>query len=238
MLDAASLQRALVVVAHPNDIEFGAGGTVAMLTEAGVQVSYCLVTDGDLGEVAEPRPEADLVALRREEQRAAARCLDIEGSHFLGYRGGYLEVSLGLRRELARVIRQVRPDVVISTSPERSFDSIYTSHPDHLAVGQAVMCAVYPDARTAGWMPDLLAEGLQPWTVREMWLMGHPSVTDVVDVSKQLDRKLAALHCHASGWLEPAVPEAMARGLAAAVAEAAGLGPQSAAEGFFVMPAG
>jgi LmbE family N-acetylglucosaminyl deacetylase len=203
--DPDPISGVLVIAAHPDDVDFGAAATVAAWTEAGVQVTYCLVTDGDGGGFDPDVPRADIPGIRRAEQEAAARCLGVDDVRFLGYPDGRVSVTLELRRDLTRVIRQVRPDRVLTHAPERSWVNIYASHPDHLAVGEATACAVYPDARNPFQFPELLAdEGLAEHVVGELWLMGGPQPNHFNDVTGTYDRKLEALRCHASQMTDPA----------------------------------
>ncbi len=121
MLDDAEIARILTITAHPDDIDFGAAGTIARWTDAGIEVTYCVVTDGDAGGYDEDFPRAEIPALRRAEQLAAAKCVGVHDVRFLGYPDGRVEATLDLRRDLARVIRQVRPDRVVCPSPERNY---------------------------------------------------------------------------------------------------------------------
>jgi len=228
----------LVVTAHPDDVDFGAGGTVATWTDAGVEVAYCIVTDGDAGGFDRRIPRPEMAALRRDEQRAAAKTLGVESVTFLGYPDGRLTASIELRRDIARVIRQVRPDTVLCQSPERFWDRLPASHPDHLAAGEATICAVYPDARNPFAHPELLDEGLEPHTVGEVWLMATPRADRFVDVTGAVDRKLAALRCHASQHPDVAAMEERVRSWMVATATAAGLGAGRAAEAFQVVRTG
>ena len=127
------INRVLVVTAHPDDVDFGAAGTVANWTDAGVEVAYCIVTDGDAGGFDPAVPRGSIAGIRRAEQIAAAKELGVEEVRFLGYPDGRLEVSLDLRRDISREIRRWKPDVVLTQSPQRDFRSVYGSHPDHLA---------------------------------------------------------------------------------------------------------
>ena len=199
MLDDAEISRMLCITAHPDDVDFGAAGTVARWTEAGIEVVYCVVTDGDAGGFDEDFPRAEMPALRRAEQVAAANCVGVQDVRFLGYPDGRVEATLDLRRDLARVIRQVRPDRVVCPSPERSYARIGISHPDHRAVGSAALDAVYPDARNPFAFPELLqTESLDAWTVREVWIAGGPDPNHYVDVTATFPRKIAALRAHES----------------------------------------
>ena len=199
MPDDADIARILAITAHPDDVDFGAAGTIARWTEAGLEVTYCVVTDGDAGGQDEDIPRSEVPALRRAEQVAAAKCVGVHDVRFLGYPDGRVEATLDLRRDLARVIRQVRPDRVVCPSPERNYARMAASHPDHRAVGSAALDAVYPDARNPFTFPELRdREGLAPWTVREVWISGSASPTHYVDVTDTFDRKIAALRAHVS----------------------------------------
>jgi LmbE family N-acetylglucosaminyl deacetylase len=199
VLDDAEVTRILAITAHPDDVDFAAAGTVARWTEAGIEVAYCVVTDGDAGGFDEDFPRAQMPALRRAEQTAAAKAVGVHDVRFLGYPDGRVEATLDLRRDLARVIRQVRPDRVACPSPERDYVRMGVSHPDHRAVGSAALDAVYPDARNPFAFPELReVEGLAPWQVREVWIAGPQSPDHFVDVTATFGRKIAALRAHES----------------------------------------
>jgi LmbE family N-acetylglucosaminyl deacetylase len=219
VLDDAEISRILVITAHPDDVDFGAAGAVAGWTEAGIEVTYCVVTDGDAGGSDPSVSRSEVAALRRGEQLVAAKQVGVHDVRFLGYPDGQVEATLGLRRDLARVIRQVRPDRVVCQSPERNYARVGTSHPDHRAVGSASLDAVYPDARNPFTFPELLAdEGLEAWTAREVWIAEGPTPNHYVDVTLTLPRKIAALRAHESqveegledflGWLARAAAQA------------------------------
>ena len=158
MLDDSEIQRILVIAAHPDDVDFSAAGTIALWTSAGIEVIYCIVTDGDAGGRDESVPRAEIPAMRRAEQTAAAKQVGVHDLRFLGYPDGRVEATLGLRKDLARVIRQVRPDRLVCPTPERNYARLGTSHPDHRAVGSAALDAVYPDARNPFAFPGLLRQ--------------------------------------------------------------------------------
>jgi LmbE family N-acetylglucosaminyl deacetylase len=234
MLSAAEISRVLCVAAHPDDIDYGAAGTVAGLTGRGVEVSYCVVTDGQAGEAA-GTPRDEVAALRQHEQRQSARLVGVSDLTFLSYPDGALTPDLTLRRELSAVIRRLRPDVVITHTPQRNLDRVLISHPDHLAAGEATLCAVYPDARNEYAHPELAARGLRPWTVREVWLVGDADPDLFVDVTDSYPAKLAAIRTHASQH-DPAQPaqaldQAM-RGMLGGQARAAGYAEGRLAEAF------
>lgn len=192
-------ERVLVVTAHPDDVDFGAAGTVAGLVAAGASVTYCVATDGDAGGFDPTVPRDQIPGIRRAEQVAAAGVVGVDDVRFLGYRDGQLTVSHELRRDITRVIRQVQPQRVITLSPERNWERISTSHPDHMAAAEATVQAIYPDARNQFAHPTLLSdEGLDEWAVSELWMFGSPRPNTYVDVTDHLQTKLAALRAHAS----------------------------------------
>jgi len=237
VLQPDQIERLLVVMAHPDDVDFGSAGTMAMLTSRGVEVHYCLVTDGDAGGSDRTISRAEMAAIRRKEQTEAAAMVGVEHLVFLGYPDGRVEPTLELRRDISRVIREVRPQVVVSQSPERNLDRIFASHPDHLAAGEAAMSAVYPDSRNPFAYPELLEGGLEPWTVHEIWLSGHPKPSDFIDVTEFVDQKVEALLCHRSQHPDPEGLPARIRGWMGATAAAAGLPEGRLAEAFRVVAA-
>jgi len=232
----------LVVTAHPDDVDFGAAGTMAAFTSAGVEVTYCIVTNGDAGGSDREMSRADMAALRQDEQRAAAAAVGVRDVRFLGHPDGMVQPTLELRRDVSRVIRQVRPERVVTQSPERNWSSIFASHPDHLAAGEAAVCAVYPDSRNPFAHPELLdVEGLEPWHVSELWIMG-PAAADpstqafgiAVDTSATVERKVEALLSHRSQIPDPDAVAERVREWARDQAARAGLPDGSSAELFRV----
>jgi LmbE family N-acetylglucosaminyl deacetylase len=198
-------EKVLVIVAHPDDIEFGAAGSVARWVKAGAQAAYCIVTDGAAGS---NEPGADLAALarqRQEEQRAAAALVGVTDICFLGYPDGILTPTLELRRDLTRVIRQVRPDRVVCQDPTTVlYNEGYINHPDHRASGEAALYAVFPSAGTRPIFPELLDEGLEPHDVAELYLTLTQHPTHVLDISATFDLKAEALLRHQSQVSEEA----------------------------------
>lgn len=241
MLKPAEIERALVVTAHPDDVDFGAAGTVANLTDAGAEVTYCIVTDGQAGGFDESIPRPLMASIRREEQTKAAAEVGVTDLVFLGLMDGEVEFGLDLRHSISRVIRQVRPQVVITQSPTINVTSVYGSHADHVATGQATWAAVYPDARNPFAFPELLTSGYEPWSVDEIWIMfgaGHPGETAVVvDITANLERKMRALRCHASQHREPDAMEDRVRTWYQEIAKQGGLPAGASAERFVVVDA-
>jgi LmbE family N-acetylglucosaminyl deacetylase len=235
MPDDVEVSRILVVTAHPDDVDFGMAGTVATWTDAGLEVVYCIVTNGDAGGHDPAVSRADMAVLRRAEQVAAAKCVGVSDVRFLGYPDGRLEPSLDLRRDIARVIRQVRPHRVACPSPERNYLRLPTSHPDHRAAGSAALDAVYPDARNQFAFPELAEEGLDPWIVPQVWISGGPQPNHFVDITDTFDRKVAALRAHESQTGHMTNLEEMLRGWLSRSAAMGGLADGRLAEAFQVL---
>jgi LmbE family N-acetylglucosaminyl deacetylase len=232
----SEINRVLVVSAHPDDADFGAAGTVAIFGDKGVEVAYLLVTDGDAGGNDRTLDNSGMAELRRAEQTAAAKAVGVTDVRFLGHADGTVVPSLELRRDIARVIRQVRPDLVITHHPDRNYQFIAPSHPDHRAVGGATLDAVYPDARNPYAFPELAAEGLEAWTVREVWLTGGSTPNHWVDITEAIDRKLAALQSHVSQVAHVEGFADFVRSRFARWGEQAGFGEGHYAEGFQIVP--
>ncbi len=223
----------LCVVAHPDDLDFGSAGTTAGLTANGHRVVYCLVTCGQAGGSDPSISRAQMAIIREKEQTEAAAIVGVTELHFLGFPDGAVVADLELRKAVTRVIRQVKPDRVVTHSPQRNLDRMYSSHPDHLATGEATLNAVYPDSRNEFAFPDLLSEeGLQPHTVPEVWLTGSSEANKFVDITDTVDTKISALLCHRSQIAEPEKMSAMIREWATTVAGEGGLGEGRLAESF------
>lgn len=233
-------ERVLSVTAHPDDSEFRWAATVARLTAEGADVTYLVVTDGSQGGEDPAVPDAELAATREAEQRAAAAVLGVREVRFLGLRDGWLVADVALRRLIVREIRRVRPQLILAMSPDRRLVSgrIGEDHPDHLATGEATLQAVYPDARNPRAFRELLAEGLEPFRVEELWITAPQDADHLVDVSGFVERKLEALACHRSqitkeGPARPAVPwESLQRSIRERLAATGAPAGYAAAEGF------
>ena len=202
-------ERVMVITAHPDDAEFTAAGAVAKWTREGVTVIYVICTDGSRGSNDPKVKLEELVVIRRAEQEAAAKILGVEEIVYLDYEDGSLEPTLALRRDLTRAIRRYRPDIVVCPDPTvRYYGDNYLNHPDHRAAGDAALDAVFPSARTRYIFPELLAEGLEPHKVREVYIRGALSPNFWVDISDTIGLKIAALREHESqmgrsqGWEE------------------------------------
>ena len=195
----SEIKRVLVISAHPDDSDFGASGTIAQWVKKGIEVAYVFCTNGDQGGEESGFTKEEMPAIRQREQRAAGAAIGVSDITFLNYIDGNLEATLGLRKDIVRQIRISQPDRMVCQSPERNWDRIGASHPDHLAAGEAAIQAVYPDARNPFAFTDLLNdEGLQPWRVKEIWVSAFANPDHFVDITDSFDLKIKALQAHAS----------------------------------------
>ena len=189
----------LVVSAHPDDIEFSCAGSVAKWVDEGAQVTYCIVTDGSTGTADPGLAGAPLADIRREESLQAAKVVGVDDVVFLGYRDGYVEPTLDLRRDIARVFRRAQPNRLVVMDPSPLPGGWFVNHPDHRAVGQATLDVTVTAGTTPGHFPELLEEGLEPWRgLREIYVAGPGGGEFAVDVTSTVDRKIEALRCHVS----------------------------------------
>ena len=222
-------------MAHPDDCDFGAGGTIAHWTSQGIEVSYCIITNGDQGGEESGIPVEEMAKVRQQEQRDAGKALGVTQITYLNYRDGWLMPSIDLRKEIVKAIRIAKPDRMVVQSPERNWERIYSSHPDHLAAGETAIQAVYPDARNPFAFPELKAAGLEPWRVREVWITGSPTPNHFVDITETFSKKMAALHAHVSQTAHNKELENMVRSWGEKNAEAQGLATGRIAEIFKVI---
>ncbi len=191
-------RRALVVAAHPDDSEFGAGGTVALWSQNGWEFYYLICTDGSKGsEDPEMTPEK-LVPMRREEQRAAARTLGVKDVFFLDHVDGELTYTPDLMRDVVRYIRRIQPHAVFTHDPNQIVRNLFINHPDHRCAGEVAIDAVYPIARNRPSFPELLDEGLEPYSVKEIYLWTASDTTFDVDITDTIETKFDALRQHKS----------------------------------------
>lgn len=191
--------RAMVIMAHPDDAEFICAGTIARWTAAGSEVVFVLGTSGDKGSDDPNISSEQLIQIREAEQEEAARILGVRHVEFLRYRDAELEPNLDLRLAITRMIRKHRPDAVICQDPTaRWAGQGYIQHPDHLAMGEAALAAIFPSARDRLTFPQLLAEGLEPHKVTEVYLSGAKEPDIWIDITDSFETKLQALAAHKS----------------------------------------
>jgi LmbE family N-acetylglucosaminyl deacetylase len=203
------VERALVITAHPDDAEFGAAGTIAKLVQAGCEVTYVIVTNGNKGSSDRTMTPERLAQIRADEQRNAARALGVERVEFLGYEDGEVEDTRELRLDVSREIRRFRPDLVICQSPDRTYN-LGASHRDHRTVGGVALDCVYPLARDHMAFPELMPE-FEPHKVCEVYVMQWESPQLIVDIGEVFDLKIKALACHQSQFKDFAAIEARVR---------------------------
>jgi LmbE family N-acetylglucosaminyl deacetylase len=214
------IRRVLVITAHPDDSEFGAGGTVAKFVREGKDVSLVVVTNGDKGSGDRAMAPARLVAIRAEEQRNASRTLGVEQVTFLGYPDCEVEDTRELRRDVAREIRRHRPDLVVCQNPNRTYN-LGASHRDHRTVAGVALDCVYPLSRDHLAFPELLPE-FEPHKTREVYVMQWQSPQILVDITDVMDLKIKALACHASQFKDFAAVEKRVRERGAELGKAHG----------------
>ena len=191
--------RALLVSAHPDDIEFGAAGTAALWADQGADVTFCIVTDGSTGTQDKSLMGEGLKNVRREEAEEAAKVLGASEVVWLDRPDGYVEYTLDLRRDIAAVFRRTRPHRYVVMDPDPVIGDWFVNHPDHRAVALASLDVTLTAGTTPGHFPELLDRGLEPWRgLRELWIMGPGGGPRVVDISSTIDRKIDALMCHRS----------------------------------------
>jgi LmbE family N-acetylglucosaminyl deacetylase len=197
---------ALAIVAHPDDLEYGAASAIARWTSQGKRVVYCLVTSGEAG-IDAIAPEL-CRPLREGEERASAALVGVDVVEFLGYPDGTVEYCIALRRDIARAVRRHRPDVVITGNYHDSWGPGHPNQADHIAVGRAVLDGAR-DASNRWVFRELTDEGFEPWAARLLLVAGSPHATHGVDVSDHLDHGVASLEAH-SAYLQGLGPGGMA----------------------------
>ncbi len=191
----------LAIGAHPDDLEFGVAGTMAKWIKQGSKGYYLVCTDAGKGSSDPAMTSAKLTEVRRAEQEKAAKVLGLEKVYYFDYEDGFLEPNKDLKRDLVRVIREVKPTVIITWDLNFNYDSpsdFYNNHNDHRATGQATLDAVYPLARDHLSFPELLDEGLQPHRVPTVLLIHSDKPDYFEDITETFDTKLAAFDCHSS----------------------------------------
>ena len=198
-------QKILVVLAHPDDPEFFCGATIAAWTSQNHRVIYWLLTGGDKGTNDREVQPDELVKIRECEQKSAARVLGVDEVHFLQNPDGFLEPTRDLRREVTRIIRRERPDIIVSSDPTNFFPNNDASinHPDHRAAGQIVIEAYFPAAGNPKYFSELLDQGYEPHSVKEVWFALTHQPNTILDVTRFWPKKIEALHQHTSQIGDP-----------------------------------
>ena len=193
------IERAMAIYAHPDDAEFGMAGTVAKWAKAGVEVTYCMVTNGASGSQDPNITREQLRDTRYAEQRAAAKILGVKHTVFLGYEDGYLYPTLEVRKDVARQIRIHKPDVILCFDPTMRIADTYVNHPDHIAASEVVLRSINPDASTRQMFPELWTdEHLEPHKPKALFLTTFDDKGTAIDIGDVLDTKMKALMAHTS----------------------------------------
>ena len=191
-------ERVMVISPHPDDVDFGCGGTIAKWSRAGMDITYVICTSGDKGTDLPMAPES-IAAIREKEQVAAAEIVGVRKVIFLRLKDGELENNREFRKMLVRVLRQYRPDVVLSMDPANlRFENVYVGHADHRAAGLAVFDAIYPAARNRNFFPEFLEEGLSPHAVNKIYFFGTAEPNTWIDIGETIEAKIEALRAHKS----------------------------------------
>lgn len=194
----------LAIIAHPDDPEFFAGGTIARWCGEGHDVRYVIVTGGDKGSDVPEMTPAKLVALRRDEQRNAALKLGVQNVTFLTHVDGELLNTLDVQRDLVREIRRARPDIIVTTDPlTLHYGALRVNHNDHRMVGMAVCDAIFPASGNRMYFPELLADGFEPHSPQEIYFAGAAHPNTLVDITAYADKKIAAIREHVTQVKEP-----------------------------------
>lgn len=215
----------LGVAAHPDDLDFGAGGTMARFAGQGAEVHYLILTDGSAGSSDRTISPVELVKMREAEQRSAVKAVGGKGVEFLGYQDGRLEVTMDVKRDIVKAIRRVRPDVLVIFDPSMIYAAKrgFINHPDHRAASQAALDAVFPLARDHLSFPELMAEGLEPHITPTVLMVNFNNHNFFVDITDTFDKKIAALAAHASQIPDMSEVEERMRRLAEADGKEAGV---------------
>lgn len=199
MAKSEQTKRAMAVMAHADDAEFGCSGTISKLCSEGWEMVYVICTDGSKGSSDTAISPKALSDERRVEQLGAAEVLGLKEVVFLNHEDSMLEPTLELRKDIVREVRHHRPEIVICWYPARNLDGVlHVGHPDHIASGEATLSAVFPAARDHMTFPELLDAGFQPHKVSEVWIMGHPQPNHWIDVTTHIDTALSAIKQHKS----------------------------------------
>ena len=198
-IDGREIKRAMAIYAHPDDAEFGMAGTVAKWAKAGVEWTYCMVTNGASGSDDETMTREKLRDTRYDEQRAAAKILGVKNTIFLGHEDGYLYPTLEVRRDVARQIRIYKPDVLFTMDPTFRVGEGYVNHPDHIAASEVTLRSINPDASTRQMFPELWKdEHLEPHKPKGLFLMAFRDAGTVIDIGDVMETKIKALLAHSS----------------------------------------
>ncbi|MCX6040917.1 MAG: PIG-L family deacetylase [Caldilinea sp.] len=202
--DWSDIQRALVIVAHPDDADFICGGTCIQMARWGIEVTYLVLTNGDKGNHNPEITRNQLIAMRQIEQRKAASLCGIREVLFMGEEDGFLRPDRSIRKRVTQAIRRIRPDLIICTHPDRYFvGDGYINHPDHRNAGLVAIEAIFPAADNPMFYPDMADEGYHPHKIKYLYIHGHDAPSLRVEITAELATKIEAILCHSSQFKDP-----------------------------------
>lgn len=221
----------LGVAAHPDDLDFAASGTFAKWANQGTKVYYLILTGGCKGSAKRHMSRSKLIAIRKKEQKEAAKILGVKNVFFCGYEDGTLENSQDVKRVVVRYIRKIKPEIVVTFDPSMIYvaESGFINHPDHRAAGQATLDSVFPLARDHLNFPELLDEGLEPHITPTVLLANFKNQNYFEDITKTIDKKMDSLAAHKSQMASLKTTQDMIRNIAAQTGKLCG---RKYAEGF------
>ena len=195
--DWTNVQRALVIMAHPDDPDFTCAGTAIQMARQGIEVTYMILTDGDKGNHNPEITKNQLIAMRKIEQRNAAATSGIKGVLFMGEEDGFLRPTPEIRKRVTREIRRIRPELIICTDPERYLVADgYINHPDHRNAGLVALEAIFPAADNMMFYPDIADEGYLPHKISQLYVFGHRDPSVKIDITNEVETKIASILCH------------------------------------------
>ena len=202
--DWSTVQRVLVIMAHPDDPDFTCAGTVTQMTRQGIDVTYMILTNGDKGNHNPEITRNQLIAMRKIEQRNAASMCGVKEVLFMGEEDGFLRPTPEIRKRVTREIRRIRPDLIICPDPDRYLvGDAYINHPDHRNAGLVALEAIFPAADNPMFYPDMADEGYLPHKISQLYVIGHADTTVKVDITADIDTKIAAILCHVTQIADP-----------------------------------
>ncbi|MCB0095438.1 MAG: PIG-L family deacetylase [Caldilineaceae bacterium] len=202
--DWEEVERALVIMAHPDDPDFSCAGTAIKMVQKGIDVTFMILTNGDKGNHNPEITRNQLIELRKIEQRAAAAVEGVQHVLFMGVEDGFLQSTPDLRKRVTREIRRIQPQLIITSSPDRYFGGNgYINHPDHRNAGIVTLESIFPATDNMMFFPELLDEGYLPHKIKQLYIMGDAQVDLKIDITEVFEQKIEAIICHKTQVREP-----------------------------------
>jgi LmbE family N-acetylglucosaminyl deacetylase len=202
--DWSNVTQVLVIMAHPDDPDFICAGTAMQMARQGIEVTYMILTNGDKGNHNPEITRNQLIAMRQIEQRKAAELCGVKNVLFMGEEDGFLRPTKRLRKRVTREIRRIRPELIICPDPDRYLvGDNYINHPDHRNAGLVALEAIFPAADNPMFYPDMAEEGYKPHKISQLYVNGHPEANVTIDITPDIETKIAAILSHESQFTEP-----------------------------------